>query len=414
MAWQSESCLPAAASWADQPRARARAHARKISSQPGPAGGPPYRKARPTCCLGSELRCSVPPPPPPRLPVGDGMMCASMCDEEQRSYSELRHFVIDRCKLKSAVLDCLLENEFDVETLRLCEEADLTEIGLKKGPRVKLLRYAADAGAGRAPSAVAFPAPPANSRPSGHPSPREGPAVTFATRGEGSGAARGGDTLLPNEAASLQPSWQAVLPTLSSSARATALCEGVVIAAARDSASAGVHSVGVQGLAFPGTAAEMADALDRAEEWSTRQRTEGAAQSLATPAHSAGEATGSAAAAAAAAAAGNGTTTALSGAGSWPQIEKPQVTFGRSKASYQPSATTAASASASASAVTEVAEGGDTEDEEDEEDERLKAARTEEKQAAAKVAAEARAATCGSQFNRLNWAAVISIHMTDD
>eukprot|EP01047_Picozoa_sp_COSAG01_P053850 COSAG01_NODE_5816_length_3994_cov_3.943083_3_plen_352_part_00 len=348
------------------------------------------------------------------------MMCASMCDEEQRSYSELRHFVIDRCKLKSAVLDCLLENEFDVETLRLCEEADLTEIGLKKGPRVKLLRYAADAGAGRAPSAVAFPPPPANSRPSGHPSPREGPAVTFATRGEGSGAARGGDTLLPSEAASLQPSWQAVLPTLSSSARATASCEGVVIAAARDPASAGVRPVGVQGLAFPGAAAEMADALDRAEEWYTtrprpydlcaRQRTEGAAQSLATPAHSAEEAAGGAAAAAAAAVAGDDTTAALSGAGSWPQIEKPQVTFGRSKASHQPSATTAASASASASAtaVTEVAEGGGTEDEEDEEEERLKAARTEEEAvaAAAKVAAaEARAARCGY---RLNWAAVIS------
>eukprot|EP01047_Picozoa_sp_COSAG01_P033190 COSAG01_NODE_2432_length_7707_cov_17.497240_7_plen_395_part_00 len=53
--------------------------------------------------------------------------------------------------------DLLIENEIDMEALLLCAEEDLAEIGLKKGPRVKLLTFALDAIAAGAVSPLASP-----------------------------------------------------------------------------------------------------------------------------------------------------------------------------------------------------------------------------------------------------------------
>ena len=54
-------------------------------------------------------------------------------------YEALRVFVVRECKARPMYVDVFIQNEFDLEGVLMCKEDDLADLGIKKGPRVKIL-----------------------------------------------------------------------------------------------------------------------------------------------------------------------------------------------------------------------------------------------------------------------------------
>ena len=78
-------------------------------------------------------------------------------EEEQDDYADLRRFLAEQKLTK--LTEKLVENEVTFDCLLHLEEDDLTELGVAKGPRVKLLRTMHSYVAAAKPGAEPAPAP---------------------------------------------------------------------------------------------------------------------------------------------------------------------------------------------------------------------------------------------------------------